>query len=221
MVYSDLGVILLGQIVVRVTGQPFDRYVADHVFGPLGMHETMFRPPASLRPIIAPTEVDPWRGRHLRGEVHDENAFALGGVSSHAGLFSSASDLARFARMYLNHGSLDGVQVVPSAMIDTFTTVQNATFSNRALGWEVPNCSNSAGHFMSSHAFGHTGFTGTSIWVDPDRDLFIVMLTNRVNPTRDRPGIGTARTAVADAVMGLMIAADRDRSEQPRASCNH
>ena len=202
MVYSDLGAILLGQIVVRVTGQPFDQYVAEHVFEPLGMRETVFRPAASLLPRIAPTEIDPWRQRQLRGEVHDENAFALGGVSSHAGLFSSANDLARLARMYLNGGTLDGVRVVSSESIALFTAVQDKGLSNRALGWEVPNGSNSAGHLMSASAFGHTGFTGTSIWIDPQSDLFVILLTNRVNPTREHRGIADVRTALADAVMG-------------------
>ena len=204
MVYSDLGAILLGQIVVRVTGEPFDHYVATHVFAPLGMRETMFRPAAALLSRIAPTEIDPWRQRHLRGEVHDENAFALGGVSSHAGLFSSAADLTRLARMYLNGGTLDGTRIVASETIKRFTTVQDRALSNRALGWETPTGSNSAGHLMSAHAFGHTGFTGTSLWIDPDRDLFILLLTNRVNPTRAHQGIGDARISVADAVMGIL-----------------
>jgi CubicO group peptidase (beta-lactamase class C family) len=202
MVYSDLGAILLGQIVVRVTGQPFDQYVAEHVFAPLGMRETLFRPGSSLLSRIAPTEVDPWRQRQLRGEVHDENAFALGGVSSHAGLFSTASDLSRLARMYLNGGTLDGTRVVAPETIAMFTAVQDRAFSNRALGWEVPNGSNSAGHLMSAGAFGHTGFTGTSIWIDPQSDVFVILLTNRVNPTREHRGITSVRTAVADAVMG-------------------
>jgi CubicO group peptidase (beta-lactamase class C family) len=166
------------------------------------MRETMFLPPASLRPRIAPTEVDPWRQRHLRGEVHDENAAFLGGVSSHAGLFSSAADLSRFARMYLNHGSLDGVQVLDSAVISRFTAVQQPSLSHRALGWETANGTNSGGHGMSPHAFGHTGFTGTSLWIDPDRDIFVLLLTNRVNPTRANTRIGGVRIALADAVMG-------------------
>ncbi len=208
MVYSDLGAILLGQIVVRVTGTPFDTYVARHLFQPLGMQESMFRPPASLLPRIAPTEVDPWRQRHLRGEVHDENAFALGGVSSHAGLFSSAHDLSRFARMMLNGGTLDGVRIVSAATIRQFTTVQDSTFSNRALGWEVPSGSNSAGHFLSPTAFGHTGFTGTSIWMDPSRDLFILLLSNRVNPTREHRAITEVRVALADAVLEVVAGAN-------------
>jgi CubicO group peptidase (beta-lactamase class C family) len=201
MVYSDLGAILLGQIVERVSGERLDRYLASHVFGPLGMTSTMYRPDSSLRARIAPTEVDPWRGRHVWGEVHDENAYALGGVSAHAGLFSTAHDLARFARMYLNHGALDGVRVLDSATVDAFTRVQDPALSNRALGWETPNGTNSAGHYMSRRAFGHTGFTGTSIWIDPAHDVFVLLLSNRVNPTRENRKIVDVRVALADAVM--------------------
>ena len=142
-------------------------------------------------------------GRLIRGEVHDENAYFLGGVSGHAGLFSSGHDLARFAQMMLRHGVYDGVRVVSAAAVDTFTRVQNPALSNRALGWEVPDGTNSAGHDLSAHAFGHTGFTGTSIWIDPERDRFIILLTNRVDPTRQNTRIFGVRTALADAVAGV------------------
>jgi CubicO group peptidase (beta-lactamase class C family) len=204
MVYSDLGAILLGHIVERLTGQPFDEYVAERIVRPLGMRDTRFRPPRELWHRVAPTEVDTaWRKRQMRGEVHDENAFAMGGVSSHAGLFSSGRDLARFARMLLGGGELDGVRIVASETIVMFTTLQDSALSNRALGWEKPNGRNSAGHRLSARAFGHTGFTGTSIWVDPEQDLFIVLLTNRVNPTRARTGIFQVRVDLADAVAVL------------------
>jgi CubicO group peptidase (beta-lactamase class C family) len=205
MVYSDLGAIILGEIVRRVSGQRFDAFVDERVFGPLGMRETMFRPPESLRDRIAPTEVDPWRQRHLRGEVHDENAFALGGVSAHAGLFSTATDLVRLARMYLSGGTLDGRRFVSAGTIDRFTTVQDSALSHRALGWETPNGTNSAGRLMSKRSFGHTGFTGTSFWVDRERGVFVILLSNRVNPTREHRGITGVRTAVADAVMGAVL----------------
>lgn len=203
MVYSDLGAILLGQIVARVSGQPFDRFVDARVFAPLGMRETRFHPAPELRDRVAPTEVDPWRQRHLRGEVHDENAWALGGVSSHAGLFSTAADLARLARLYLNQGTLEGVRLVSPETITRFTAVQDSALSHRALGWETPNGVNSAGHLMSRRAFGHTGFTGTSIWIDPERDLFVILLSNRVNPTREQRRISDVRVWLADAVMGV------------------
>ena len=205
MVYSDLGAIILGEVVARASGQPFEAFLQAHVFAPLGMRETMFRPPASLRERIAPTEVDPWRQRHLRGEVHDENAFALGGVSSHAGLFSTTNDLVRLARMYLNGGTVDGRRFVSPATIDTFTAVQNATLSHRALGWETPNGNNSAGRLMSPRSFGHTGFTGTSFWVDRERGTFVILLSNRVNPTREHRAISAVRVAVADAAMAAVL----------------
>lgn len=202
MVYSDLGAILMGQIVQRVSGEAFDKYVASHLFEPLGMAHTRFLPPKEWLPHIAPTEIDPWRQRHLRGEVHDENAYRLGGVSSHAGLFSTGADLSRFARMMLNGGTLDGVTVLDSATIRQFTTTQDVKLSPRGIGWETANGNNSGGRKMSRSAFGHTGFTGTSIWIDPERDVFVVLLTNRVNPTRENRGIGSVRISLADAVMG-------------------
>jgi CubicO group peptidase (beta-lactamase class C family) len=204
MVYSDLGAIILGEVVMRVTGQPLDRFLRDRVFTPLGMRETTYLPPEPLRPRIAPTEVDPWRQRHLRGEVHDENAFALGGVSAHAGLFSTATDLVRLARMYLSGGALEGHRFLSPSTIAQFTTVQDPALSHRALGWETPNGTNSAGHLMSPRAFGHTGFTGTSIWIDPERGVFVLLLSNRVNPTREHRGIYDLRVVVADAVMGAV-----------------
>lgn len=204
MVYSDLGAILLGQIVVRVGGQPFDRYVEERIFRPLGLSDTRYRPPRELWDRVAPTEVDTaWRKRQVRGEVHDENTYALGGISSHAGLFSSARDMARFARMLLGGGELDGVRIVGAETIARFTALQDSTLSNRALGWEKPNGRNSAGHRLSPRAFGHTGFTGTSIWIDPANDVFILLLTNRVNPTRARTGIFRVRSDLADAVMAV------------------
>ena len=208
MVYSDLGAIILGVLVERVSGERLEDYLARHVFGPLQMQSTEYRPGAALLPRVAPTEYDPWRQRQIHGEVHDENAFSLGGVSAHAGLFSSAHDVARLCRMYLNGGALDGVRIVRPETIHRFTTVQDSTLSNRALGWETPNGTNSAGHLLKRPAFGHTGFTGTSIWIDPSRDLFIVLLTNRVNPTRMNLRISGVRTRLADAVVGIL-----DRAE--------
>ena len=214
MVYSDLGAMLAGWIVERVSGERLDAYLAAHVFGPLQMTDTRYLPPTALRARIAPTERDPWRGRLLRGEVHDENAFLLGGVSAHAGLFSTGADLARFARMYLNGGTLDGVRLVDGETIRRFTAVQRPGFSNRALGWEAPTGTNSAGRLMRAPAFGHTGFTGTSLWIDPANDRFVILLTNRVNPTRDRTGIARVRTLVAD----LSVAAGATGSAATRGS---
>jgi CubicO group peptidase (beta-lactamase class C family) len=201
MVYSDIGAILLGKIVERVSGEPIDVYLARRVFEPLGMRDTRYRPDSSLLSRIAPTENDPWRGRPLRGEVHDENAAALGGVSAHAGLFSSANDLSRLARVYLNGGTLDGARLARAATIRQFTTAQDSAFSSRALGWDTPSENSSAGHFIKRPAFGHTGFTGTSLWIAPQHDLYVMLLTNRVNPTREHSKVGPVRVAVADAAM--------------------
>jgi CubicO group peptidase (beta-lactamase class C family) len=204
MVYSDIGAILLGKIVERVSGETLDKYLPEHVFRPLGMFDTQYRPDSSLLSRIAPTERDPWRGRLVHGEVHDENAYALGGVSGHAGLFSTAHDLSRLAQAYLNGGEIDGARFAKASTIRQFTTVEDSTFSSRALGWDTPSDRSSAGHFIKRPAFGHTGFTGTSFWVAPQHDLYVILLTNRVNPTRERSGIGRVRVEVADAAMRVL-----------------
>ncbi|MCC6243604.1 MAG: beta-lactamase family protein [Gemmatimonadaceae bacterium] len=200
-VYSDLGFILLGKVVERVSGQSLAEYDATQVFARLGMTETRYLPPTGWRNRIAPTEQDPWRQRHVRGEVHDENAARLDGVAGHAGLFSTGRDLVRFARMYLGKGAIDGVQFFDPSTVSAITTVQNPSLSSRAIGWEKPNGTNSAGQKLTSSAFGHTGFTGTSLWMDPDQGIFVLLLTNRVNPTRENRKIGSVRTALADAVV--------------------
>ena len=203
-VYSDLGFILLGRLVQQVTGQPLDQYVEQHVFGPLKMGDTRYLPPASWISRIAPTEIDPWRGRHIRGEVHDENASRLGGVAGHAGLFSSARDMARFAQLYLSGGMIDGKRIFETATLNQFITLQDKSLSHRALGWETANGTNSAGHRLAAVSFGHTGFTGTSLWMDPTRDLFVLLLSNRVNPTRTNLKISGVRVALADGVVAAL-----------------
>ena len=201
-VYSDMNFMLLGMVAEKVTGMRLDSAFQALVARPLRLVDTRFRPDSSLRPRIAPTEFDPWRQRQARGEVHDENAFRFDGVSGHAGLFSTGDDMARLARLWLNGGVLDGARLASARTMTQFTRAQDTLVSRRALGWETPTGTNSAGHRMSSRAFGHTGFTGTSIWIDPARDLFIVLLTNRVNPTRQNTRIGGVRVALADAVIG-------------------
>ncbi len=202
--YSDMNFMLLGMIAERLTGMPLDSAFQVLVAKPLKLVDTRFLPDPSLRVRIAPTEYDPWRQRQLRGEVHDENASRFGGVSGHAGLFSTATDLSRVARMWMNGGTLDGVRVASAATVAQFTRAQDTLISKRALGWETPNGTNSAGHRLSPRAFGHTGFTGTSIWIDPSRDVFVILLTNRVNPTRENKKIGGVRVALADAVAGAL-----------------
>ena len=195
-VYSDLGAILLTQAVEAITGQRLNDFLDGRLFGPLGMQSTRFLPPQDWRPRIAPTEKDTvFRHRALWGEVHDENAGRLGGVSGHAGLFSTGPDLARFAQWLLRLRNIDSLRV------RDFTHRQELPpGSSRALGWDTPSENSSAGTKMGPNAFGHTGFTGTSIWLDPDRDVFIILLTNRVNPTRANTKILQVRRRVADLV---------------------
>ncbi len=199
--YSDLGLILVGEIIQRLTGMPLDKFAKEEILNPLGMADTMFNPPKSLRDRIAPTELDTdFRKRLVWGEVHDENAWAMGGVAGHAGLFSTAGDIAKFAQMLLNGGIYAHRRLLSRATIQTFTARQAIGDSARAIGWDVPTQPSSAGHFFSDKSFGHTGFTGTSIWIDPERDLFVILLTNRVNPTRANEKIRQVRPALHDAV---------------------
>jgi CubicO group peptidase (beta-lactamase class C family) len=202
MVYSDLGAILLGLVVERATGLAFGEAVRRRVLGPAGMSETLFNPPPALWRRTAPTERDPWRGRLVLGEVHDENAFAMGGVSSHAGLFATARDMVRFGRLWLGEGTLDGVRLFSPETARAFAAVADSTFSSRAIGWDTPTGTNSAGTLVRRPAYGHTGFTGTSLWIAPQQDRFVLLLTNRVNPRRERSGIGPVRIRVADAAFG-------------------
>ncbi len=201
-VYSDLGIILMAEIVERLTGRTLDDLAKTYIFSPLALKDTMFRPPQKLWPWIAPTEFDRnLRNRLVQGEVHDENAFAMGGVSGHAGLFSTAPDLGAFCQMLLNGGVYAHHRILKRATIAQFTAPQPLSNGARTLGWAVPTEGGSSGHYFSAHSFGHTGFTGTSIWIDPDRQLFVVLLTNRVNPTRENQKIAQVRPALHDAVM--------------------
>jgi CubicO group peptidase (beta-lactamase class C family) len=202
-IYSDWDLVLAGLLVERLTGQPLDAWTAEHVFAPLGMRDTRFRPDASLRPRVAATEVDSARG-HIWGEVHDPNAWAMGGVAGHAGLFGSARDLAVFAQMLLNGGEYGGVRILRPETVARWTTPGYAR-SSRALGWDTPSRNSSAGRFFGPRSFGHTGYTGTSIWVDPERGLFVVLLTNRVNPTAANQKHVALRRAVADAVQSAIL----------------
>jgi beta-N-acetylhexosaminidase len=202
MIYSDLGIILMAEIIQRLTGQTLDDLAKEYIFSPLGMNDSMYKPPKKLWPSIAPTEFDAnFRKRLIQGEVHDENAFAIGGVSGHAGLFSTAPDLAAFCQMLLNGGVYSHQRILRRATIAQFIVPQQLSGGTRTLGWVVPTEGSSSGHYFSAHSFGHTGFTGTSIWIDPDRQLFVVLLTNRVNPTRENHKIAEVRPTLHDAVM--------------------
>lgn len=197
-VYSDLGAMVLTQVVEGLAGQRLDAYLDTHEFKPLGMTSTRFLPPSSWRDRVAPTERSQ-DGTIIKGTVHDENAWKLGGVSGHAGLFSSAPDLARFAQWLLTAWRQD------SGQVRVFTKRQAIPAgSSRALGWDTPSENSSAGTKFGAQAFGHTGFTGTSIWIDPERDLFVILLTNRVNPTRENNRIGRVRPRVADLAVDAL-----------------
>jgi len=201
-IYSDLGIILMAEIIERLTGRTLDDLANQYIFAPLGMRDSMYKPPKKLWPTIAPTEFDArFRKRLVQGEVHDENAYAIGGVSGHAGLFSTAPDLAAFCQMLLNGGVYAHQRILKRTTIAQFTTPQQLSGGTRTLGWAVPTEGGSSGHYFSAHSFGHTGFTGTSIWIDPDRELFVVFLTNRVNPTREDQKIAKVRPELHDAVM--------------------
>jgi CubicO group peptidase (beta-lactamase class C family) len=202
-VYSDLGAILLTEALEGAYQTRIDTLMAARLFLPLGMSDTRYLPPAAWLPRIAPTERDAWRGRVLRGEVHDENASWLGGVSGHAGLFAAAGDLLTFGEWLLaRHGGRASGPVSPSlsqGVVREFTRRQEVVpGSSRALGWDTPSAGGSAGGLLSPTSFGHTGFTGTSIWIDPARELVVVLLSNRVHPTRDNPRLGPLRGVAAD-----------------------
>ena len=198
-VYSDWDLILLQLVIERLTSQTLDQFVAARIFTPLGMTSTMFNPDsAALFARIAPTEIDSVRGGLVRAKVHDENAWAMGGVSGHAGLFSTARDLTVFAQAMLNGGEYNGVRIVKPSTLARWTAPQSLK-SSRALGWDTPSKGSSAGNYFSARSFGHTGFTGTSIWIDPEKNLFVILLTNRVNPTRNNNRHVPLRRAVADA----------------------
>ena len=206
-VYSDWDMVLLQAVLERIAGVPLDQLAVERVFRPLGMLATQFNPDtanAELRHRIAPTAVDTSRGGLLQGTVHDGNAWALGGVSGHAGLFSSAHDLATFSQFLLNGGSYDGIRILAPSTVARWTSRQSPA-SSRALGWDSPALNSSAGRYFSLRSFGHTGFTGTSIWIDPERGLFVVLLTNRVNSH----GVSTRHTQlrrdVADAVQAAIM----------------
>ena len=201
-VYTDLGVMMLGEILERVSGTDLDSFVKRRLFEPMKMRDTGFKPSESMTSRIAPTEVDnEWRKRLVWGEVHDENAAGLGGVAPHAGLFGTAPDLARFAAMLLYGGVFENRRFIAPQTLAQFTTRSTVPDSSRALGWDTPSENSSAGTLMSKRAFGHTGFTGTSMWMDPETGVFVILLTNRVHPTRENNQIREARPQIADAVM--------------------
>ncbi len=197
--YSDPGFILLGKALEVMSGEPLDRFCAREIFAPLGMETACFGPQASARRLIPPTENDTWfRGRIIQGEVQDENAYVMGGVAGHAGLFANVRDLLRFASCILAQGkTAEGWQLFRAETVARFATKQS---EGRALGWDVPTPGGSSGRYFSERSIGHLGYAGTSLWIDPERELAVVLLTNRTWPDRSNQAIKQLRPVFHDAV---------------------
>lgn len=206
--YSDLNAMLLGLVVEKVSGRPLDQAARREVFAPLGMSQTMFRPPASLKRRIVPSGL--WRGRPVPGDVNDQNAAAMGGVAGHAGVFSTGMDLARYATVWLRDGEAVGGRWVRPETMRSFL-VRGPRSGPRLLGWDSPEFKPDEpsvfGTLVSDASYGHTGFTGTELWVDPARDLYLVFLTNRAFDPRIRDSLKelkTVRASLSDATVRLV-----------------
>jgi CubicO group peptidase (beta-lactamase class C family) len=206
--YSDLNAIFLGLLIENVSRMPLDQFVSREVFDPLGLEQTTYRPTASMKRRTVPTAV--WRGQPVQGQVNDPNAAVLGGAAGHAGIFSTGMDLARYAQMWLNEGAgLNGQWVSPLTVKRFLTRGTNS--GPRLLGWDTPELNGNEpslyGTLISDAAYGHTGFTGTEIWVDPTRDLFLVFMTNRTFDPRARDAVHrlrSIRTELSDAAIRLV-----------------
>jgi CubicO group peptidase (beta-lactamase class C family) len=206
--YSDLNALFLGLIEEKVTGLPLDRLARREVFEPLGLTQTMYKPPARLKRRIAPSGI--WRGKPVPGDVNDQNAVAMGGVAGHAGVFSTGMDLARYARVWLSSGAAPEGQWVRPETIRRFLT-RGARSGSRLLGWDTrevkPDEPSVFGTLVSDASYGHTGFTGTELWIDPARDLFLVFLTNRAFDPRIPESVKqlkVVRAALSDATVRLV-----------------
>lgn len=193
--YTSQGFMILGRIIEVVAGRKLDAVMREMVLGPLGMKETRFNPPADWRSRIAATEYCAWRGRMVRGEVHDENCVVLGGAAGHAGLFGTLQDLILLCQTMLRLGASDRGQFLAPATVRLMTRNHTPALKlSRALGWQAKDAHDSpAGDLFSNTSFGHTGFTGTSVWMDPEEDAFAVLLTNRVHPSRENESIKRIR----------------------------
>ena len=197
--YSDIGFIILGELLACLADEPLDRFCQREIFGPLGMARTCYCPPAAWRAQIPPTVDDrAFRRRVVQGEVHDENASVMGGVAGHAGVFAPAADLAFFAHAMLNGGR----PIVRPETLALFTRRQPAPpGTSRALGWDTPSQPSQSGRYLSPTAFGHLGYTGTSLWIDPELQLAIILLTNRTWPDHSNQAIKQVRPKFHDAVV--------------------
>lgn len=201
-IYSDINFILMGEIVRRLSGETLAQFAHDQVFAPLGMNETEFLPSSTLRRRIAPTEINPDNGMPFRGVVHDPTARYMGGIAGHAGLFTTADDLAKYAEMLLANGKYHGLQVFSSMTIKKFTEPASPADQPilRGLGWDLDSpFSSNRGELYPIGSYGHTGFTGTSMWMDPTTDSFIILLTNSVHPKRGK-SLSSLRSRLATAV---------------------
>jgi CubicO group peptidase (beta-lactamase class C family) len=207
-IYSDLGFMLLGFILEDVGFTLRDWSLRRDASFRLQSEDPTFNPPKDWRERTAPTELDLWRGRLLQGEVHDENTWALGGVAGHAGLFGTAAAVGAFARDVLN-GLRGQTAFARAETFARFAQRSSVPGSSRALGWDTMLATSSCGTRLSDRAIGHTGFTGTSLWIDPAQDLYVVFLTNRVHPSRDNNAIQPVRRAVHDAVIASLSDAGR------------
>ena len=207
--YSDLGIIILMDIIEKVSGSSLDDLCQKWIFNPIDMNNTSYNPDELLLQNIAPTEDDDYfRNRLIQGEVHDENAYLLGGVSGHAGIFSNAYDLAKYAQLFLNKGTWLGNRLFSDSNIKEFTARQNLPpGSDYALGWDTPsrNGKSSAGDYFSEGSYGHLGFTGTSLWIDSDNNIIVVLLTNRVHPTREKKGMYSLRRNFHTEIMKAIL----------------
>jgi CubicO group peptidase (beta-lactamase class C family) len=197
--YSDIGFILLGEILARLADAPLDIFAQTEIFAPLGMSRTCFNPPADWKSGIPPTEDDGnFRKKIIRGEVNDENAWLMGGVAGHAGLFAPATDITRFAECMLRGGS----PILQPTTVELFTRREVLPAgTSRAMGWDTPSQPSSSGASFSPRSFGHLGFTGTSLWIDPERQLSVTLLTNRTWPDRSSQAIKQIRPLVHDAIV--------------------
>jgi CubicO group peptidase (beta-lactamase class C family) len=205
--YSDIGFIVLGELLARLAGEPLDRFCQREIFVPLGMNTARYCPPAEWKSEIPPTVDDrEFRMRVIQGEVHDENASVMGGISGHAGLFANALDVALFGHCMLSGGS----PIVSPETVRLFATRQaEPPGTSRALGWDTPSAPSQSGRYFSPSSFGHLGYTGTSLWCDPVRQCAVVLLTNRTWPDRSTQQIKRVRPLVHDAVLEAI-------AEQPR-----
>ena len=196
--YSDIGFIILGELLARTAGEPLDSFCRKEIFKPLGMRDTTYNPPMNWGQRIPPTVDDrSFRKRIVQGEVHDENASILRGVAGHAGLFATAYDVARFAQCLLDGGS----PILKRETVELFTTRDASVPGSYALGWDTPSAPSQSGKYFSPKSYGHLGYTGTSLWIDPERQLSVTLLTNRTWPDRASDKIKTVRPTFHDAIL--------------------